>query len=716
MTFQGIKQTKAIFATTTFVLALAGCSAGGKNDPTDSGGSNGSGGSTPTTGTITESLSASTVTSAAPVTVSATVRTSTGVAVAGTVVTFTTGAIGALSSATALTNSSGVATVSLSPASGTSAGADTVIATATIGTTTVTASQGYQLNATTAQVSSITPDTGESAADALSAYGQAVLTVALSGVSSTAPAALSLTSQCVTAGKATISPATVNVTSNTATFTYKDSGGCGSTLAADTVTASIGSGTSQNVQVFLTSPTPNSITFSSATPPTIYLKGSGYTESANVKFQVVDTDGNPLPGQQVTMALSTLAGGLLINQGTAPVTQTSDSNGFVSAIINSGTVPTPVRVTATLKSGVTTVSSTLSVATGLPTQLHFSLAEGTSNIEGWDIDGTPNTYTVRATDRSGNPVPDGTSVLFWSEGGQVQATATTSTTSGVSSATANFVSQAFRPADGRVTVLAYAIGEESFIDLYGTNVYQAADATHPTADPFQDLGDIIKSRLYDNIYDAANDETISLSLTGAAAGTAACVSDTATYPQFVLDKSTPVKPGTCDAVWSGRTYVRKAIETVFSTSAANPIWPSKSVLPSTCQIDRQLYIAPQTIDTAGPHAFYSVGANPIWYTGNQNASGAISLIAADRNIIRLNPMPAGTIVNVTADDGTIATFAVTGGSPIPNSTEAGSVNISYKLQGSATSATGVITFTSPSKLVTSVPFGVTLGAPPTSCP
>jgi hypothetical protein len=39
-----------------------------------------------------------------------------------------------------------------------------------------------------------------------------------------------------------------------------------------------------------------------------------------------------------------------------------------------------------------------------------------------------------------------------------------------------------RPADGRVTILAYALGEESFVDSNGNNRYDAGE-------PFTDLGD-----------------------------------------------------------------------------------------------------------------------------------------------------------------------------------------------------------------------------------
>ncbi|MBW8757142.1 MAG: Ig-like domain-containing protein [Burkholderiales bacterium] len=717
MKLQGTKYLNTAFAVAAIAVALGGCSAGGGDNGKggNTGGTGGTGGTT-TSGTIVESLSSSTVTAGAPATVTATVKTSAGVPIAGAVVTFSTGAIGLLSSATALTNSSGVATVTLSPSSVTGTGADTVTATVTIGSATVSSSQGYQLSATSAQFTSFAANTGTSATDKLAPYAQAILTLNMSGVSTAAPAALSLTSQCVAAGKATISPATVSNTTGTATFTYKDNG-CGATLAADTVTASITSGSSTSTQVYLTSPTANSITFSSATPATIYLKGSGYAESSTVKFQVVDTDGNPLPGQQVTLALSTQAGGLLLNQGTVPVTETSDASGFVSAIVNSGTVPTPVRVTATLPSGVSTVSSLLSVATGLPTQLHFSLSQATFNIEGGNHDGIPNTYTVRATDRSGNPVPDGTSILFWAEGGQIQATATTSTTNGISSATANFVSQDFRPADGRVTVLAYAIGEESFIDLYGSNVYQAVDASHPTADPFQDLGDIVKSRNFDNIYDPANDEIISLSLSGSAAGTQACVNDTTNYPQFATDESVPVKPNTCNGVWSGRTYVRRATETVFSTSSARPLWLSSGGLDASCTA-APLYVGPKTVDTTGPHAFYSIGANPHWYanSGGAGTSGTMTIIAADANGVRLNPMPAGTSVSIASDDSTLVTLTLTGGSPIPNSVDVTGVSFGYKFGATATSGSGTINFTSPLGLKTTVPFTISAGARPSTCP
>jgi hypothetical protein len=700
----------ALFAA---VAVLVGCSAGGKDQGGTTTGTGTGTVTTPTAPTLAIALSANAVTSAAPATVAVTVVNSTGAALPNVVVSFTVNsAVGALSSSTALTNSKGVASVTLSPAAASASGADTVTASATVAGLTGTASAGYQVNSTTASITSIVPGTGDATTDPLSSYGQTTLTLTSTGVSSAAPVTFNLTSACVAAGKATISPTSIAATTNTTTFTYKDSGGCGSTLAADTVTATIaGTSISDSTQVNLTSPTANSITFTSANPPTIFLKGSGYTESSTVSFEVVDTAGNPLPGQQVTLALSTLAGGLLLDQGSTPVKQTSDSNGLVSVIINSGTVPTPVRVTATLQSGVSTESSSLAVVTGLPSQIHFSLSEATANIEGANRDDATNTYTINVADRSGNPVPDGTTVIFWAEGGKITGSAMT--TGGVVSVP--FVSTTPKPDDGRVTILAYAIGEESFIDQSsnGANVWVQGY-------PFQDLGDVVKSKQLDGVFDPVNDEIVSLSTIGAGAGTSACVDDSATYSQFTVnsytmfDGYTPSRPGTCDGTWSGKTYVRKSIETVFSTSAPNALWASTDGLTSSCSAI-SLYAGPTT--TTQPSSYYPLAttANNTWYLG-ASSSGSFKIIAADANSIRLNPMAAGTAVAIAPDDATVVTLTVAGGSPVANSLTATPVSISYKFLAGLIPIGATITFTSPKGLVTPVHITLNPSAPPTTCP
>ncbi len=667
-----------LVALTVAIVSLVGCSAGGGDKTT--GGTSGSGSSTggTTAGTLSLSLSSVTIASGAPSTVTATAKNGSGGAAAGVVINFAVSPqVGTLSSTAALTDASGVASVLLSPASAQSSGADTVTASASIGGTTVTASAGYQLSATTAAISSFASDAGTTANSSLPPYAQAVLTANLSGVSAAAPVTLTVTSACVVAGKATISPTTTQNSSGVATFTYKDTGGCGSSLASDTVTLSAGN-VSKSTQIFLTSPTANSITFTSATPNLIYLKGSGNIQSSTVKFQVVDTSGNPLPNQVVTLNLSTFAGGLELNQGTSPVTETSDAGGYVTAIVNSGTVPTPVRVTATLASGVTTVSSNLAVVTGLPSQLNFSLSQKTTNIEGWNYDGVPNTYTIYAADRSGNPVPDGTSVLFWAEGGQVQGTASTTTSGGISGTTVNYVSSSPRPSDGRVTILAYTIGEESFADLAGTNVYQSPD-------PYQDLGNVVKSRLFDGIYDPANDEVVSLSAVGATSSGSACTTYASSYAQFALNNTIPNQPNTCDAAWTGKTYVRRAIETVLSSTRPNPM-VSSALLPTGCTV-QLIYPAPQTLSSQV--RMFPLLSNSTLYVGTGTTQGAFQILATDDNAVRLNPMAAGSTISATPgpglDSATVATSS--GQYTYPSTSAAQTVPINFTFHATTVTPT-----------------------------
>lgn len=619
-------------------VGLIGCGGGGSGGTPIVGG--GGGGTNNGNPVMDVALSNSTVSSAAPVTVTATLKDGKGLAAPGVVVSFSTlNGQGAFSAATALTDATGVATVTLNPANTSASGADTVVAKAKIGETEVTGTKGFSLVATSASITSFTAAAGSSAANPIAAYGQTVLTIALDGVSTATPATLAISSPCVTNNKATLSANTVTATTSPVVLTYKDTGGCGSTTAVDTVTASI-SGTSvqSQLQLFLSSPVANNIVFVGATPEVIYLKGSGLTTSSKVVFQVNDAAGNPLPNQVVRMALSTFTGGLTIEGSQGEITQQTDGNGQVSALVNSGTVPTPVRVIATLASGVQTVSSNLAVAVGLPSQLNFSLAQGAHNIEGYDLDGTPNTYNILAADRSGNPVPDGTTINFWSEGGQVAATAQTKLSGNLARASANYVSQSPRPADGRISIVAYAIGEESFVDLNGNNLFDANE-------PFQDLGDITKDILLDFNYDPASDEYISLS--GIAAGSQACMDFSATYPPLSLippaDAWIPVRPVTCDGVWTPRTYVRRSIETVLSTTSAQALWADTSGLASTCQtIEKQ--VGPSA---ATRTARYVMRSGETWYTSGARAGG-FSFTSTDANPIRFNPMAAGTVITAVA--------------------------------------------------------------------
>ncbi|MCZ8234699.1 MAG: Ig-like domain-containing protein [Inhella sp.] len=691
---------------------LVACGGGGGSAGTPSfppgGGGDGGGGQTKPAATVSVALSSATVTAASPATVTVTVLNRAGAGLPGKVVVFSSPlGLGKFSAPSALTNANGVATVQLSPVSATATGADTVVAKVAVDETEFSGNAGFQLTATNVTLTSFTSDLG---GGALSAYGQTGLTVVLGNTTAGVPVNVVVTSNCVSLGKATLTPASVSTSTGRAVFTYRDNG-CGAAATSDALQASItGTTATSNLNLSLTQPAVSSIAFVSASPDTIYLKGSGYVENSTVKFRVVDANGNGVPQQSVSFAPTTLAGGLLVDGQSGTFQKLTDTNGEVTVRVNAGTVPTPVRIRATLVgSSISTVSSNLSIAVGLPSQLNFSLSQGTINIEGYDYDGTANTYTIIASDRLGNPVPEGTSVNFVAEGGQIQAIRQSTVVNGLSTITANYLSSAPKPLDGRITVLAYALGEKSFLDANGNNVYDSGE-------DYQDLGDVFLDRLYNfggrekgtaygtptnpgrfdpsTGFNAAEDQVISLGY----AGSSACVASASSL--LDLSVSIPVKPSTCSVGW-GQAYVRRATETVLSRSTPRMLYGTSSQVmgggvlqaasaagcPRTVNL-RLFYDGsdtPQTID------FYVAGSGGTFY--NTGTQGAFSLIVADSNPVAYNPMPAGTIVAVQASSGLTPTLL--GGSPVPSTSYPTGLTIGYKFDDTTTTGSITVTTTSP---------------------
>jgi hypothetical protein len=347
---------------------------------------------------------------------------------------------------------------------------------------------------------------------------------------------------------------------------------------------------------------------------------------------------------------------------------------------------------------ISTVSSGLGVAVGLPSQLNFSLSQTTLNIEGMDRDGEPNSYRVIASDRMSNPVPVGTAINFVAEGGQIEPIKQVlANNAGSASVTANFLSASPRPANGRITVVAYALGEESFLDQNGNNIFDIGE-------PFQDLGNVFVDRKFDGSYDSAEDQSIATTSFGAAACSAL------TSPLLRLDASIPTVPATCDTAW-GRAYVRRATETVLSTSAARPLWAgdASAGLDGTCAV-ANLFTESTEATTS---KFYRVGPGGLYNVG---ASGTINFLAADANAVRLNPMAAGTTISATikTPSSGSGTVAVEGGSPIASTLEASNVTLSYSLT-TTNVATIFVTFTSPRGLSTTISLPISTQGPGTAC-
>ena len=448
--------------------------------------------------TLTDANGAATtlVTPKTPAVVKALVRDGNGIPLQGLAVSFASTdktAVLVPSSGTALTDAAGMASIGLG--AGTQAGAFTVTATVSRNGASTNGSVSYAVAfpALTMSALSVSPTP-------LPAGGTARLSVTLlDGTTPFAPAqSVTFTSPCSAAGKAEIS-SPVTTVNGVATTSYIDKG-CG---APDVVTASTvlaGASTTQTATVQVESAVPGQLAFVSALPQNIALKGTGGAgrqESSIVVFKLRDRDGNPLSGQRIDFSLTTIVGGLTLN----PASSTTGADGTASTVVAAGTVNTPVRVIATIPgTAITTMSDQLVVSTGVPDQNSFTLATEIFNVEGMEYSGCPaptgSLVTVRLADHFNNPAPDGTAVSFTAEGGTIDGSCLTGlekTTltdgtviqqKGVPGAcTVRFCAANPRPADGRVTVLAYALGEESFEDTKGTNIY------FETSDAFQDLGE-----------------------------------------------------------------------------------------------------------------------------------------------------------------------------------------------------------------------------------
>jgi hypothetical protein len=533
------------------LAALVTACGGGGGSPgaVSSGGSVGSG---TTTAVITVSITdgagapTSAVTLGGSFSASATVKDKAGLPVANRLVTFevSNSALAVLSPETALTDSSGVAKVAISAASITARGAGTLSATATVDQATVKGQTDFSVSASNLTLSSITlgssnlPSGGNTSA---------AVTALLNGAPSTGiPVNVTFSASCGRINGAAGAFSTTTNGSGVGAVTYTAVNSDGSLCSGVvTLTASSAGSDPKTATLNVAAAVANAITFVSAAPPQIFVSGSGALEQSVVKFKAL-SGVTPLPNVGVRFSILTNPGGVGLNSSgsTGDVTVTTDSLGEASVTVFSGTIPGPVKVRASLvsDSSVFAESQNLTVASGPPSQRFMSLSISTFNIEGWNRDGTPTTLTVRLADRQGNPVENGTVVNFTAEGGQVASSCATVKANGISSCSVDFTSQNFRPANGRVSVLAYASGTKDYLDGNANNRFD------PGADTLEALGDAYRDDNENGVYDTGE-------FVVPRGGASACASAGWPFPSRV---------NTCDAGLA--TTVRQQGVILFSSS------------------------------------------------------------------------------------------------------------------------------------------------------
>lgn len=181
--------------------------------------------------------------------------------------------------------------------------------------------------------------------------------------------------------------------------------------------------------------------------------GNGRSESATLRFRVVDKNNTPVKGATVTFA-AVPSGDVTLNIPNS----SSDADGVVVTTVSSKSVATAVVIKATVTrpdtSTIVSQSDQLLVTTGISTSRGFDLSAGKFNLNS-NLTGDSTTINVRIVDANGNPVADGVPVVFTADFGAVGTSSRGGCVSVSGGCSVPYIVQDPRPGDGeRATVTA----------------------------------------------------------------------------------------------------------------------------------------------------------------------------------------------------------------------------------------------------------------------
>lgn len=699
---QKITKCSALFLLAASLAVLAGCGGGspssavGTSGGASGGTTDGSTGATATS-TVTVALQDSTgaaatnLTAGTPLTIKATLKDASGAPMANKVIAFASqdATLAKVSPASSLTDAAGIASSSIDAASISVAGASFVTATVispTGGSATSTPASGSTPFAVGAATVSLAVSVSQ---PSISAYGTSSVsaTVTVNGAPPATPMTVNFTSNCAAGGKATLSTG-VQTINGVATATYTDKS-CGQT---DTVFASVGT-TQKSATITVAAPQAANIQFVGTTPASglLVIKGTGgvgYSETAVVQFKAVDASGAGLPNQNVTFGLNAPAaggGGITLENGAPlPVIRQTDSSGNVSVTVQSGTLPTAVWVTASL-GALFTQSNRLVVSTGRPVEDFFTFGATIYNIDGGNFDGAETGLVVFAADRLANAVPDGTAINFIAEGALIKGQSVGGTSSSTcttvnGTCTVTLVSAEYRPVGdsepsgavtrNRVTVLAYTLGEETYLDLNGNNKYDVGE-------PFDDLGNAYIDFNENGIWETA-EQFVEYN----ASNNRVCAA--ATGKPLV-----PSKPGTCDGAW-GQAHVRKSVVIVLSGNAAVSQTSTTFDMGGLCAASFPVVLSDQFNNPLPFGTTLSIPPTQNAVTDTPGAPVPPATTAAAAVVASISILPS-TVENTSAAGGTLHSIRINVGNGKCTPPVTGSFSLQAVTPKSAT--TSLITFT-----------------------
>jgi hypothetical protein len=421
----------------------------------------------------------------------------------------------------------------------------------------------------------------------------------------------------------------VTTTDGTATAIFS----AGTKAGVATVTAMSGTVTA-SISITIQAGSTGSLDFVSADPILIGVRGSALQQKSTITFRVLDQNGNIVTdGTQVSFTLvSGLGGGEFISPTTAGTVA-----GLAATVLTSGTVAGPVRIRASVSVGTTTLTSTstnVSITGGPPSGAHIGVAPAFRNIAGLVTQGIICPITAIVGDHFGNPVPQNTTVSFFTNGGVVAP-------QGITDELGNAFSQIKTgppiprvsavpdpgpsdPRTGFVTLIAVTQGEETFIDSNGNGVFDGAaefDPTDPEIDrpePFIDHVSLCNGQPF-----PAPCPTIPIA-------PPVLSSDGQFDPN---DRFELFIDGNGDSAWDTPNGVWDADKAIFATTTV-------------------VYTGPTQLTVGLPQADGSCAGNPSGFNvGDGGASQIFCFVASDP---AGRPLVAGTSITVTTSAGAIS--------------------------------------------------------------
>ncbi|HCS64054.1 MAG TPA: hypothetical protein DIW64_08170 [Cellvibrio sp.] len=215
----------------------------------------------------------------------------------------------------------------------------------------------------------------------------------------------------------------------------------------------------------------------------IVIAGSGgnnRSESAILRFKVVDKNGDPVKDVRVNFA-AVPVNAVTLNIPTAK----SNADGIVTTSVSSKSTPTAVIIRAEVDGrNIVSQSDQLTVTTGIASAQGFDLSASKYNLD-HDLSGDSSIVRIGIIDANGNPVSDGVPVIATTDFGRVGTSGRGGCTTSNGLCTVEYQVQNPRPADGRfvnVAVstqvgtgqqisdsLAFTVTSVGWLDLYDIN-------------------------------------------------------------------------------------------------------------------------------------------------------------------------------------------------------------------------------------------------------